>query len=87
MDFLIGTLIGGFLRDSKAKPPMWLGGYRWRSHRKRMGLFVVLAALMLLLIGAAFGGFLLGGPSGAIGGPVGAIIVLIVYALLFRSPA
>jgi amino acid transporter len=71
----------------KRKPPRWLGGYRWRIYRRRIGGFVLLLALIFLFIATATPGFLLGGLWGGVGGLVGTLIVLLFVLLFSRSPA
>jgi hypothetical protein len=96
MDFLAGTLIAALLTAmffcacalaDRFAPPRWLGGYRWRIYRRRIGGFVLLLALILLFIATATPGFLLGGLWGAVGGLVGTLIVLLFVLFFSRSPA
>jgi hypothetical protein len=73
--------------NDKTKPPGWLGGYRWRIYRRRIGGFVLLLALIFLFIATATPGLLLGGLWGAVGGLVGTLIVLLFVLFFSRSPA
>jgi hypothetical protein len=94
MFFCACALANGFVqrgsfgqKNDKTKPPRWLGGYRWRIYRRRIGGFVLLLALIFLFIATATPGFLLGGIWGAVGSLVGTLIVLLFVLFFSRSPA
>jgi accessory gene regulator protein AgrB len=98
MYFLIGALIAVPLAalllcvfvwadgEYKAKPLVWLRGWRLRWFKRMIALFALIYVPLVLLIEAAIGGYLLAGVWGAIGGAVLAIIVLFLV-FCSRSPA